>query len=593
MRGFDAKFLDELKNKTDIVSLIGRYVRLEQRGGNFWGKCPFHHEKTASFSVNAAGQFYYCFGCHKSGDAISFVMEIEALDFADAVKFLAERAKMTLPEVKYDDEKIKENKRRKERLLDLLKDAARFYAHNLYKPGAEKHIEYVNKRGISRENLMRFGIGASLNFSDLPSYLKGLGYTDEEQKASGAVGVKDGRIYDALGGRLIIPIINQFGQVVAFGGRLLEKADFAKYKNTGETEVFSKSNILFNINNLKKLKNEKGLDSVIIVEGYMDTISLAEGGFMNVVASMGTSLTKDQARIIKRYCDKVIISYDGDFAGQKASVRGLEILKDEGLEVKVVNLPDGIEPDNIIKKLGREGYEKCLLEAKPLIDFKLDILKKTYDLNSVDGKRKYVTAALKVIKESSSAAEQEDLLKTVRDATGVTFESLKRELFNLEDKGETQKSSPPAPTFTDNAGDKSQMAARFVLASYLFNKPFARETDISEVEFILPVHKRIKEYISEKNVSGGSVRFNDLYELFGEEYGDEIGRIAGLETEENKQFDQAKYFSDCVRILKAEKINEEINRLTAMFSSETDVGRRRELAREMSEKLAEKNRLLS
>ena len=593
MRGFDSKFLDELKNKTDLVSLISRYVRLEQRGGNFWGKCPFHHEKTASFSVNAAGQFYYCFGCHKSGDAISFVMEIESLDFADAVKFLAERAKMTLPEVKYDDEKIKENKRRKERLLDLLKDAARFYVHNLYKPGAEKHMEYVNKRGISSENLMRFGIGASLNFNDLPAHLTKLGYTDEEQKASGAVGFKDGRTYDALGGRLIIPIINQFGQVVAFGGRLLEKADFAKYKNTGETEVFSKSNILFNINNLKKLKNEKGLDSVIIVEGYMDTISLAEGGFMNVVASMGTSLTKDQARIIKRYCDKVIISYDGDFAGQKASVRGLEILKDEGLEVKVVTIPDGMDPDDVIKKFGRESYEKCLADAKPLIDFKLDILKKTFDLNTVDGKRKYVTNALKVIRESSSAAEQEDLLKTVRDATGVTFESLKRELFSLEDKGAEQKSAPPAPAFTDNAGDKAAMAARFVLASYLFNKPFARETDINEVEFVLPVHKRIKEYISEKNASGSPVRFNDLYELLGDEFGEETGRIAGLETEENKQFDQAKYFSDCIRILKGEIINGQINRLAAMFSAETDVAKRRELAKEMSEKLAEKNKLLS
>ena len=593
MRGFDSKFIDELKNKSDIVSVVGNYVRLEQRGGNYWGKCPFHHEKTASFTVNAAGQFYYCFGCHKSGDVISFIMEIESLDFSDAVKFLAERAKMTLPEVRYDDEKLKQNKRRKERLYELLRDTAKFYARNLYKTGAEKHTEYVRRRGISRENLLRFGIGASLNFHDLPVYLSELGYTDEEQRASGAVGVKNGKSYDALGGRLIIPIINQFGQVVAFGGRLLEKADFAKYKNTGETEVFSKSNILFNINNLKKLKNEKGLDSIIIVEGYMDTISLAEGGFMNVVASMGTSLTKDQARIIKRYCDKVIISYDGDFAGQKASARGLEILKEEGLEVKVVTLPDGMDPDDVFKKLGREGYEKCLTDAKPLIDFKLDVLKKTFDTNTVDGKRKYVTAALKVIKESSSAAEQEDLLKTVRDATGITFESLKRELFSLEEKEHTQKPVNFVPTFTDNAGDKSAIAARFVLASYLFNKPYAKETDINGVEFSLPAHKSIKDYVSKKILAGETVKFNELYELLEEDYGEEIARIAGLETEENKNFDQAKYFSDCIKILKAETINGAINRLAAMFAAETDVVRRRELAKEMNEKLAEKNKLLS
>jgi DNA primase len=194
---------------------------------------------------------------------------------------------------------------------------------------------------------------------------------------AGVVGVnKSGRYFDALGERLIFPIINHFGQVVAFGGRKLEKVDFGKYKNTGETIIFSKSYNLYNINNLKKLKNEKGIDSVIMVEGYMDTISLVQAGILNVVASMGTSLTKDQARIIKRYTDKVYISYDGDSAGQNAAIRGLEILKNEGLDVKVVDLPDGLDPDDVVKKLGAEGYNKLLLEAKPLIDFKLDLVKK-------------------------------------------------------------------------------------------------------------------------------------------------------------------------------------------------------------------------
>ena len=243
MKGFDAKFIDELKNKNDIVDVIGRYVQLEQRGGNFWGRCPFHHEKTASFSVNPTGQFYYCFGCHKSGDVISFIMGIESLDFNDAVKLLAEKAKMALPEVKYDDEKIKEQKRRKERVYELLKDTAMFYVKNLRGKSADKHVEYILKRGISSESLTKFGIGASLNFNDLVDYLKAKGYSFQEMLDSGAVAVKDNKYYDSLGGRLIIPIINQFGQVVAFGGRLLEKADFAKYKNTQETIVFSKATI--------------------------------------------------------------------------------------------------------------------------------------------------------------------------------------------------------------------------------------------------------------------------------------------------------------------------------------------------------------
>ncbi len=590
MKGFDQRFMDELKNKNNIVDVVGRYVRLEQRGGNFWGKCPFHHEKTASFSVNPSGQFFYCFGCHKSGDVISFIMEIESLDFNDAVKFLAERAKIPLPEVKYDNEQIKEQKKKKERILDLLRDTALFYAKNLRKDGAEKHVEYILKRKISNESLMTFGIGASLSFDELPRHLKEKGYTYEEMISSGAVDVKNGRYYDALGGRLIVPIINQFNQVVAFGGRLLEKADFAKYKNTKETFVFSKSNNLYNLNNLKKLKNEEGLSGVIIVEGYMDTISLVQGGFRNVVASMGTSLTKDQARILKRYTDKVYISYDGDFAGQKAAIRGLEILNEEGLEVKVVSLPDGMDPDDVIKNLGREGYAKLLADAMPLIDFKLDILRRTYDLNSVDGKRKYISNAIRVIKESPSPAEQEDLLKTVRDLTGTTFESLRRELYVAE--GE-KKETPvvTTPEFTDNEGDKSVIAARFVLASYLFNKPFATETDVNGLEFVLPVHKAIQSYLSEKIESKDRIRFNDLYELLYDDYKEEISRIAGLETEENKSFDQATYFFDCVKILKVDELTREINRITELFKAETQTDKRREFAKELNVLLAERNKL--
>lgn len=590
MKGFDQKFLDELKNKSDIVDVVGRYVRLEQRGGNFWGKCPFHHEKTASFSVNARGQFYYCFGCHKSGDVISFIMDIESLDFNDAVKLLAERAKIPLPEFKYDDEKIKEQKKKKERAYSLLTDTARFYAGNIKKDGAEKHVEYVIKRGIPSDLVAKFGIGASLNFNELPSYLKEKGYTYEEMTSAGVVDVKDGRYYDALGGRLIIPIINQFGQVVAFGGRLLEKADFAKYKNTRETFVFSKSNNLYNLNNLKKLKNEKGLDGVIIVEGYMDTISLVQGGFHNVVASMGTSLTKDQARILKRYTDKVFISYDGDFAGQKASIRGLEILSEEGMEVKVVSLPDGLDPDDVIKKMGSEGYRKLLSEAKPLIDFKLDILKNTFDVKTVDGRRKFVTQAIRVIKESPSPAEQEDLLKTVRDLTGVTFEALKRELYNTTTNA-SDKTLEKAPEFNDNAGDKTAVASRFILASYLFNKNYAKETDIRSFKFILPVHIEIQNFIIDRQNQNLEIRFNDLYELLSEDYADEISRIAGLETEENKRFEENEYFFDCVRTLKLESIIKEIGRLSILYNGETNTEKRRELAKEISALLSEKNKL--
>ncbi len=589
MRGYDVRFIEELKNKNDIVDVVSRYVRLEQRGGSFWGKCPFHHEKTASFSVNSAGQFFYCFGCHKSGDVITFISEIESLDFNDSVKFLAERAKIPLPEVRYDDEKIKEQKKRKEKVLQILKDTAYFYAHNLKSSRATKHVEYIFKRKITPETVAKFGFGASLDFSELPNYLLKKGYTYEEMLDSGAVDVKDGRYFDSLGGRLIVPIINQFNQVIAFGGRLLENADFAKYKNTRETIAFSKSNNLYNLNNLKKLKNEKGLDSIIIVEGYMDTISLVQAGIENVVASMGTALTKDQARILKRYSDKVYISYDGDFAGQKAAIRGLEILKDEGLDVKIVSLPNGMDPDDVVKQFKKEGYEKLLLEAKPLIDFKLDVLKKTFDVNSVDGKRKYIANAIKVIRESPSAAEQEDLLKTVREYTGTTFEALRRDLYNTKEDIKPKKID--TPSFSDNSGDKTVIAARFILYAYLFNKAFTSDYDIEEIEFILPIHKKLKDYVLECKNQNRTVRFSDLYEeLEGEEHF-ELSKIAGLETDDNKRFDQALYFEDCIKTLKAFTIGKNIEILTAQFKKTDDVELRKELTQKISKLLIEKNKL--
>ncbi|MBR2448486.1 MAG: toprim domain-containing protein, partial [Clostridia bacterium] len=393
-----------------------------------------------------------------------------------------------------------------------------------------------------------------------------------------------------LGGRLIIPVIDQFGNVVAFVGRRIDGGKEQKYINTRETIAFSKGRTFFNINNLKKLKNEKGLDSVIMVEGHLDVVSLYQAGICNVVATMGTALTKDQARILKRYADKVYISYDGDFAGQKAAIRGLEILSEEGLEVKVVSLPDGMDPDDVIKNMGADGYRNLLAEAMPLIDFKLDILKRTYDVSTVDGKRKYVTNALKVVRESASSAEQEDLLKVIRDQTKITFEALKRELYSIEDKPREEKIV--TPQFNDNVGDKTAIAARFILAAYLFSKPYAKETDISELEFNASVYKEIQQYIKEKYSAGQRPQFSDLYELLEDEYSEEISRIAGMEAEENKNFDHAAYFFDCVRTLKRDAIDKKIAKLSEMFESEIDTEKRGNLTAEMTRLLIEKRKLI-
>lgn len=585
MRGYDVKFLDELKQKNDIVSVVSSYVQLDQRGSNFWGRCPFHHEKTASFCVKAIDNFYYCFGCHKGGDVISFIMEIEALDFSEAVKFLADRVGMQVPEMSENTENIKKAKEKKERLYAILKDTAYFYVNNLYDVKATPFLKYLAGRGVDNATLKKFGIGASLDFESLPKHLTSKGYDLKDCVEAGVLGYKNNRYYDALGERLIIPVINQMNQVVAFCGRILQSSGFAKYVNTKETPVFSKGNLLFNINNLKKLKNEKGIKNIIIVEGHMDVISLVSAGVENVVASMGTALTKDQARMLKRYSDNVLISYDGDFAGQKASIRGLEILKDEGLNVKVVSLPDGLDPDDVIKKQGKQAYEKLLDEAMPLIDFKLQILKKTFDVKKPEGKRRFVTEAVKVVKQSPSFAEQEDLLKEIRAITGITYESLKRELEQVE----TPKEVKTEITVIESK-EKTVQAERFILACVLFNKKFALDLDVGSLPFT-GVRTQIKDFIKESQANGKEIKANLLYDVLEESDTNELSAIFSLALAENKDLDEQRYFKDCVLTLKKDRIEKEIDSLTQMCSEESDLEKRKQYTILLREKIIELNRL--
>ena len=421
MAGELKEFLTTLKEKLNIVEVAGNYISLERKGGSWWACCPFHHEKTPSFAINEVDQYYHCFGCGESGDIFKFVQNMENIEFMDAVKLLAERANIEVPQTGFDSRQTVELKRKKDAILKILNDCAHFYLNNLNSGKADEHVAYILKREIPSPIVRRFGLGASLNFYDLPKFLLAKGYDRHDMIDSGAINEVDGKLLDAQGGRLIYPIINAMDEVVAFGGRVLQKTNFAKYKNTKETLVFNKSKTLYNINLLKKLKKEQTINEVIIVEGYMDTISLYQAGFKNVVASMGTSLTQDQARLLKRYTSNVLISYDGDSAGQNANMRGLDILKSNGLNVKVVPLTDGLDPDDMIKKKGAAAYRYCLDNAMPLIDYKLASVGQGFDLTKTDDKRRYVQEAIKVIRTSDSASEQEDLLKSLAEQN-VTYE---------------------------------------------------------------------------------------------------------------------------------------------------------------------------
>lgn len=577
-KGFDTDFIEQLKSKSDIAEVIRSYIPLDQKGRNFWARCPFHHEKTPSFSVNQDGQFYHCFGCGKSGDVINFVMEMESLEFMDACRLLAERAKIPMPDFRYDSAETAENRRKKERLLALMKDAARYYAGALREEKAAEHVEYVLGRGMTAETVRTFGIGASVDRYGLLRHLRARGYTAEEMTEAGVAEEKEGRgLCDALSGRLIFPIINSFGDVVAFGGRVMQKTDFAKYKNTRETSLFNKSKNLYNLNRLKQLKNEKGLSEVIMVEGYMDTVSLYQAGFKNVVASMGTSLTKDQARILKRYTDKVLICYDGDSAGQKAAVRGLEILKDEGISVRVVSLPDGLDPDEVIKRRGNDAFRACLDGAMPLIDFKLHILKRTFDLDNTEDRRAYVAAALKIVAKSESRAEQEDLLKRLRAETGITYESLLRDLEGVAAVGaEPPAAETPLPP---EAGDLYVQARRFILSSVLLGKRYADGYEVEEEDFSHPAHLLIARYICRQREKNCKLQPSMLFDMVEESERQELEEVLAVGAGDFLEYEEAKkYFSDCVIAVKRRRLEKEIQAITKLFEGESDLARRKQYA---------------
>lgn len=592
--GFDKDFLNLLTDKLNIVDVASSYMHLEKKGGTYWACCPFHHEKTASFHIDENRQFYHCFGCGVSGNVITLVKEMENVDFVDAVKMLAERANLPLPKTTFDGERAAEVKRKRDTLLKIMNDCAHFYLDNLNSGKAEAHINYILSREIPAGVVRSFGLGASLNYSDLPKFLLAKGYSKQDMIDSGAVNEVEGRLSDAQGGRLIFPIINQFDEVVAFGGRALKKTDFAKYKNTKETLIFNKSKMLYNINRLKKLRRAGGFKEVIMVEGYMDTVSLHQGGFKNVVASMGTSLTQEQARLIKRYCSTVLISYDGDSAGQKANMRGLEILKSEGIDVRVVPLPDGLDPDDVIKKLGAEEYRKCLDSAMPLIDYKMKVARMGYDLNKPEDKVKYVGDALKVVRSAESAAERELLLKNLRDETGISFEALSRDLQQVP--AERQERSEEKPKMAEDSADVNKKASRFVAAAFLFGADYTGGVDVDGVPFADDVHKLIASYVKSKMLFGEKITLSEIFDFFEEgtpEY-EELCRVLDLNDGENLNGDvQRRYFDDCLRRLRSDRITKAIDEVKRQYAAADDVEEKRRAAEVLQQLIEQKEKLKS
>ena len=422
---FPEAFLDELIARNPIEDVVSQYVNLKRSGSNLFGLCPFHGEKTPSFSVSPDKGIYYCFGCHKGGSVINFEMEIEGLSYPDAVRALAKRAGLEVPE----DEQYQSRYRQQERLWALHKEAARFFHSRLYAPIGANALQYATGRGMPKSILTKFGIGyAPDSWTDLVDYLRSKNYSDQELRDSGLVTVsqKNGNLFDRFRDRLMFPIIDVRGNVIGFGGRIMNSSDksAAKYLNSPETLIFNKRKNLFALNLAKKSK----LGYLILVEGYMDAIALHQYGFDCAVASLGTALTEDGANLLSRYTDQVVLIYDGDEAGQNATQRAIPILEKAGLQVKVLKMRDAKDPDEYLKKFGADRFRILLEESANRVEYQLNAILKKYDLRDDEQKVQYLQESAGLIGSLSSAVQREVYGGRVAEAAGISEDAMKLEV---------------------------------------------------------------------------------------------------------------------------------------------------------------------
>lgn len=544
-------FINQVKRANDIVDVIGSSLELRHAGSNFVARCPFHGERTPSFNVNRSKQIFKCFGCGEAGDVIGFVQKYESCSFMEALEILAKRAGLKMPEKLRTDDHSEEKKKRRDRLLAVLRETAVFYWRMFYMDVGKEARKYMENRGFSVETLKTFGVGFSPDYDSLPHHLLKKGFSENEMLGAGVVQKRQNGngIFDALAGRLIVPIFNINNQVIAFGGRSLEaKPLMGKYKNTSDTEVFLKKNNLFAINNAKKVKQNSGLPYLVMVEGYMDVLAMWQAGFTNVVASMGTSLTEQQAKLFSRLTDKAYICYDGDAAGQKATVRGLDILAKEGLDVKVMSIPDKLDPDEYIGKYGKDAFGQLMEQALPLADYKLKLLEQQFPINDRNQARRndaitrYVKGAIEVLSEMEDS-QQQQYVKIVSNKSGFSEEYLKSKM-TQHIQGQQIEVSQPVDTVVK--------ALQFIASCMLCNQSYARSAKVPQCDdaFLSKVFSYIEE-LDGKNASADMV-----YTVCPDATPQQYSSVLDYEfNKENYEKDKL-YFEECMSLVKEHQLKE-------------------------------------
>ena len=554
---FPEAFLDELIARNPIEDVVSQYVNLKRSGSNLFGLCPFHGEKTPSFSVSPDKGIYYCFGCHKGGSVINFEMEIEGLSYPDAVRALAKRAGLEVPE----DEQYQSRYRQQERLWAMHKEAARFFHSRLYAPIGANALQYAAGRGMPKSILTKFGIGyAPDSWTDLVDYLRSKNYTDQELRDSGLVTVsqKNGNLFDRFRDRLMFPIIDVRGNVIGFGGRIMNSSDksAAKYLNSPETLIFNKRKNLFALNLAKKSK----LGYLILVEGYMDAIALHQYGFDCAVASLGTALTEDGANLLSRYTEQVVLIYDGDEAGQNATQRAIPILEKAGLQVKVLKMRDAKDPDEYLKKFGADRFRILLEESANRVEYQLNAILKKYDLRDDEQKVQYLQESAGLIGSLSSAVQREVYGGRVAEAAGISEDAmrlevnraLKRRTYQEKKKQEKIDLSParnlqPKEKSIRYSNLRSARAEEMIIAQVLREPAlFAQIPDLQPEIFSSEFLGRAFRQLRDRYHQGLDVSLGGLSDFTAEE----MSHLAGISQQQGPVNERS--LLDCVNIIREE-----------------------------------------
>lgn len=560
------EFLDDLRRRADIESTVSSYVSLKRKGKILTGLCPFHNEKTPSFTVYPETQSYYCFGCGNGGDVITFIRNIENLDYMEAVKLLADRHGVSMPQDGYDSGLSK----KRTEMYGANREAARFFHAKLYSPEGRQGLEYFYSRGLTDDTIRRFGLGfAPDSWHDLENYLVSKGYSQQLLYDANILRstVKNEKryYYDAFKNRVMFPVIDLRGNVIAFSGRRIHDADSdRKYVNTSDTLVYKKGSNLFALNFAKKSKS----DSIILCEGNLDVISLHQAGFTNAVAGLGTALTEEQAHLLSHYAGEIFICYDSDEAGQKATRKAINILGKTTLKVRIIHMTGGKDPDEIIQKFGAEGFKRCLDSAANDVEFSLLSERSKYDISSPAGRSDYLKAAAAVLASLNSPVELDIYISRLSEEFSVNKDAVAAQVkIEREKRAKKQKNEfyREVRDSVINQGDKinkvntqrskalrAAKAEEILIASFMSDPELYRklESKLTPELFVTDFNRRVFSAISERIKDGRPVGLSFFASEFTPE---EISVIARIETVSTDISNSVRECEDCINVLKKEK----------------------------------------